>query len=155
MTLEIADPWRDGGVAVSPAGSASAAETPGGRAGGRWFRRAVTGLWHQPLVGVIPADGTGDPGIPARIGRFVDAATGQLRPMAMRRLDLPTPTYAGEFRAWRSGQLYMTVNDVAIRSPCRRVGPWPPCADPSLGGPTDEGYRDNAGSAKVILERIE
>jgi uncharacterized protein (DUF2235 family) len=121
VTVRVTEQWRDGRFAMSPDGTGDERLPWYLRFGGIPLRRSLNDPWFQPLVG-IASDGGG--------------AT--LQALDLVRLDAPAGDFVGEFRARRSGRLFLTVNDAIL----------------SWTGLTDAFYRNNSGRAAVAIEPL-
>lgn len=122
VSVALTERWQDGAVGVSPDGSGSEQLPWYVRYGAVPLRRSLTDGWFQPMVKIVPPNGS---------------ATAHTQTLPMRCADDPKDRVCiGEFAAAESGELYMFVND-AILSPL---------------GLTTAFYDNNRGGAEVRVE---
>jgi hypothetical protein len=125
VSLRVVEPWSDGGVVTSPSGTEPGAMPFLPRFLGAPFRRVPSGRWFQPFTKVVSEN-----------GHYIQA-------LEMRRASEQDETVTAEFKAERTGRLYLFVDDAVIPSWLARA----------LFGEEQPFYANNTGTAVVTVQR--
>ncbi len=97
LTLQVTEPWSDGGIVTSPEGFSSDRLVWWLRIPAALMRRSVSDPWFRPLVRITAPD---------------DSNTFLAAPM--RLADFQSQIYVGEFTAPMDGSLVLSVNDAVF-----------------------------------------
>ena len=123
LTLTVTKPWADDTIDTNPMGFGSERAPLLMRLFGTPLRRSLDDRWFQPVVRIVTS-----------------AGTAQSLPLEMRRFDgQDYPSYAAEFKAPLTGDLYIYVNDALIG--------WP-----HFGW---DFYSNNHGEAAIAVEKLQ
>ena len=142
VTFDVLEPWYDASLPTSPEGLA-AGEFPWGFG---YFaaplKRVIDARYLQPLIEIRPTDG--DHGIGGNI---------QIYPLEMRQVGDSRTLFRADFRAPRSGELFIFVNDAMLPF---RSAPWGEYDYRYFYQSSGTGqWRGNRGSACVTVESDE
>jgi hypothetical protein len=139
VTFDVVEPWRDSSLATTPEGLASG-EFPWGLgyiAGP--FKRVIGAHYLQPLIEIRPIE----PG-------NVLSGNIQIYPLAVRQVGDTRTRFRGDFKAARSGELYLFVNDAMLPFTSPRWGKYDYHYFYKSSGRGDE--PGNHGTACVTIE---
>lgn len=141
--------WSDGDVSADPRGFENDKLARWTRYAALPFRRSIEDRWLQPMIKIAPASPEdlgwferllAAAGLPARGFAHLQALE------AARNADCDCTLYVAEFRAARSGQLYLFVNDGVAPAGWRWIA--------RLLTGHDSFYADNSGAAEVRIQRV-
>lgn len=144
VTVDVLDPWYDATIATTPEGLA-AREFP-------WtagylavpFKRVIDANYLQPLLEIRPTDQQG-------LLRPI-----QIYPLPVRQVGESRTLFRGEFKAARSGELFLFVNDAMLPFTRPLLGKYDyRYFYQQSGSGDDDTTRGNRGSACVTVESAE
>ena len=136
VTLDVIDPWYDASLATTPEGLPSSEFPRGSGYLAVPLKRVVDANYLQPLIEIRPN------------GRRLV----QIYPLVMRQVGDSRTTFRADFKAARTGELFLFVNDAML--PFKRA----------IGGVDyryfyeqsgDSSHRGNRGTACVMVESAE
>ena len=142
VTFDVLDPWYDASLATTPEGL-SAGELPWGLGYiAAPLKRVIDARYLQPLLEIRPTDKERD-----EAGDNI-----QIYPLAVRQVGDSRRLFRADFRAPRSGELFLFVNDAMLPF---REGQFNYRYFYELSGTGDATALGNRGSACVTVESVE
>jgi len=140
VTFDVVDPWHDASLPASPEGL-SASDFPWGLGYlASPFKRVIDAHYLQPLIAIRPLE------------RGVFSGNIQIYPLSVRPVGNSGTLFRAAFKAARSGELFLFVNDAMIPFTDSRWGQYNYRYFYEVSGGRQPDQRGNLGTACAIVE---